>query len=507
MPKPDAMPMDACPLTAAEQRRNLLLFGANIGLIYLGAPVLYVGLTQAALLQHLGASNTFANLPSSFYFWMTPLPILAAWWFHRSRQIKPVIAGCFLLAALGGLLVAGTLVFPTPAWAAAMLRGLNARLPEPLQVPIHWSAPVVLLHSALLGGVLVTVSAFQWVVIGKGVAESRRGKVLALAFGVGPLLAVASALACQLIFSGSLELPTLWQGHQPWRMEIAPLAFPGNFAVLFAATTPILGLAALLSMKFVLPPPDADEQAARESFFDGVLAGFGGFFSNRLILLASICLILVGSGYSIINNFTLSTSSVVAKGEKAEVNEVKEPEEPANDVKPPADKKPENATQYVGYQHAIRFAFKAVGGLLLGWLLSLTHPKAGMLVTAGFCLASVLWVQAVAGQWIAGVAGKWFLLSFGLIGIGELFGVYFPNYILSCSPKSQMRRNMSFTGMLNMPTAFAPLLFGLIADSVAAATEDPAAGFIASFWVAVTILCAALALVLVLPTRPEPSGE
>ena len=35
------------------------------------------------------------------------------------------------------------------------------------------------------------------------------------------------------------------------------------------------------------------------------------------------------------------------------------------------------------------------------------------------------------------VPGPWFLLAFGLLGAGELYGVYFPNYILCCSPKAQ----------------------------------------------------------------------
>src|SRR5206468_4217811 len=87
-----------------------------------------------------------------------------------------------------------------------------------------------------------------------------------------------------------------------------------------------------------------------------------------------------------------------------------------------------------------------------------SHPKSGLLITGGFLLAGVLWARFVPGTW--------FLISFGLMGAGELFGVYYPNYILCCSAKSEMRRNMSFASMLNMPTGISAALFGKIADEV-----------------------------------------
>src|SRR4051812_34466705 len=46
-----------CPLSAREQTRNLVLYGINVTLVYLAAPVVYVGLMQAALLEKLGASK------------------------------------------------------------------------------------------------------------------------------------------------------------------------------------------------------------------------------------------------------------------------------------------------------------------------------------------------------------------------------------------------------------------------------------------------------------------
>ena len=56
---------DDCRLPPGDQTRNLALFAANQALIYLGAPVMYVGILQAALLQKLGASPLVANLPAT----------------------------------------------------------------------------------------------------------------------------------------------------------------------------------------------------------------------------------------------------------------------------------------------------------------------------------------------------------------------------------------------------------------------------------------------------------
>jgi predicted MFS family arabinose efflux permease len=219
-----------------------------------------------------------------------------------------------------------------------------------------------------------------------------------------------------------------------------------------------MGLAAFLSTRFIVPLPQVE--AARQPLLAGVFGGLGDFFRTRLTRRAAIAMILVCSGYIVLTNITLYTEE--ATGELAE--------------------------KYVGLQLALRFGFKIVGGLILGWLLTRTYPRMGMLVTGAFCLASVVWVLSVPG--------KWFLLSFGLMGVGELFGVYYPNYILSCSPKSKMRRNMSFNSMLNMPSALVAVFYGFLADHV---------GMRASFLTSIVLLVATLLLVqLGLPARPRP---
>jgi hypothetical protein len=446
-----------CPLSTREQTRNLLIFAVNYSLIYLGAPVLYVGLTQAALCERLETSKTIANLPGSVYFWMTPLPIIVAWYFSAVRLLKPVLTATYLIVALMGALVAATLLIPTPEWAQNVIVALSDTLPADFRPPPDWVIPAVLLHSAVLGCALGVVATYQWEVLGRGVAESRRGQALALAFGVGPSLAVVGSLISQLLLVGNVGF-----------IDIGTIAYPWNFAALFATTVPIMGLAAFLATRFVVPVPVAEVK--RKPLVTGVFGGFGEFFRYRLLLVAAVAMVLVASGYNILPNISLYTRE--ATGEAAE--------------------------KFVGFQNSLRFGFKIFAGLLLGWLLTRTNPRACLLVTAGFCFSSVCWALLAPKEslHLASAEIPLFLFSFALMGAGELFGVYYPNYILSCSAKSRMRRNMAITSMLNMPSGFAALLFGMVADRY---------GLRASFVVSMGILVVTLLLVhFGLPARPSP---
>ena len=82
------------------------------------------------------------------------------------------------------------------------------------------------------------------------------------------------------------------------------------------------------------------------------------------------------------------------------------------------------------------------------------------------------------------------------MGAGELWGVYYPNYVVTASAKSRIRRNMSIVILLYMPQGFGPVLFGRIADGW---------GLRASFYAAGGVLAATLLFVqLMLPARPRP---
>src|SRR5262249_2834534 len=198
-------------------------------------------------------------------------------------------------------------------------------------------------------------------------SASRRGQAFALAFGAGPILAVIASLASQLVLAGKvqgIDLP----------FSIPAVEYPWNFASLFAASVPIMVLAAFLSSQFIVPRPGVE--VARQPFRSGVLGGFGEFFGYRLILFATIGYILVYSGNLVMTNVSLFTKEAIGR---------------------PAE-------EYAGLQLALRFGFKIIAGFFLGWLLMRTNPKTLLLVTAGLTLAGVAWAM--------GAPGKWFLLSF-----------------------------------------------------------------------------------------------
>lgn len=222
-----------------------------------------------------------------------------------------------------------------------------------------------------------------------------------------------------------------------------------------------MGLASLMVHLYRIPLPVVDTE--REPFHVAVLGGFKGMISNRILLIACIAYLLVYCGNLVQNNMNIFTRISVGRA-------------------------PEDL---VGYQLALRFSFKMLAGFLLGWLLIRTNPKVPLLVTVGLQIAGVLWVLLVPGYW--------FMLAFGLMGAGELFGVYYINYPVCCSPKSQVRRNIAFLGLISSSVGLAPMLYGWISDTWSLR---------ASFWTAMIIMIFTAALVFFkLPARPQPLPE
>ena len=96
-------------------------------------------------------------------------------------------------------------------------------------------------------------------------------------------------------------------------------------------------------------------------------------------------------------------------------------------------------------------------------------------------------------------SGWWYLVTAGLLGAGELFGVYFPNYITTASAKSQVRANIAYLNLLGALVGFASVIFGQISDRF---------GRIASFHAATGVLILAMLLIIfALPARPTPREE
>ena len=482
MSNPDETPVratDDCPLPVRAQYRNLFVFAACTGLQYLTAPVLYVGITQASLCDRLGADARVANLPATFFFAMTAMPALIAWLFPHVRYLKRLLCLSYAVIAVAVAQVAVVLAIDAPT---------NIKV---------WS---VILQGAVSGAAGPTAIALLWEMIGRGADESRRGVALGLAFGVGPVFAVIGSIVQVSLLGGDL-----------FAWEFEGLGYPTGFVWLFGLGAPIMLLGSLLGALCVIPQPEFESPrrpisdvmalcvglalgfAALVLFFISTGAANGGesamrwlgfvllvgasiavvyhfrdILTQRMLLIATIVTVLVYSGNTIPSNMTLYAREVL---------EITDP----------------------GLQNTLRFSFKVAAGLFLGWLLTKTNPRAGILTTAGIYVAAQVWALFATGTF--------YLVAFGIYGAGELAGVYCPNYILSASRKQDYRRAMAFVTMLMVPAAPTGYMYGAIVDALSPRI-GPAAAFRASFGVCALLILSGIALAMtLLPAKPKPADD
>ena len=412
------------PASTSAQRRNGLVFLICNSLTYLIAPVTYVGVLHATILKSLNSSDTIANLPESVYLWVTPLPVLIAWFFPSPKLLRPLLMSSLIVKGAAGALVALLFAF----------------------APQSWWIPALVIHPGVIGITGGVQTMCLWELIGRGMTAERRGRVLGLTFGIGPIFAVLGSCLSQLLLKGDF----LGQLH------VTPVPQPWCYVWLFAATCPAMWLSATLVTLVQVPPAAETGDRARWS---EIAEGLKSYFLNPLILATAISFLLTYGGTMIMNNMSLYAQE--AFGEK-----------------------PEN---YAGLQLALRFGFKCLAGFLLGWLVTRMHARASLMATTAICMAGVGWALFVPG--------KWYLLSFGLLGSGELFYVYYLNYIIGCSPSARMRENTAYTNLITVTIGFLPLVFGAVSDEY---------GLRASFYVAIGILATALLIVkLRLPCQPQ----
>jgi MFS family permease len=423
-------PETGVALPGAVQQRNLLLFAGCIAMQYLAAPVIYVGMAHAALLDRMGASKMLANTPEVLYLLLTPTPVLLAVVFPAANQLKRLLAASYLLTAAGMALVLAVITLSLPAW---VVQG------------------AVLLQAVITGVAMPLAITLVWEAMGRGVDRALRGRALSLAYGCGPFFAFVGAQGSQLLLTG-----------ETWFLKLpGALPFPFNFALVFGAAIPAMLLAAFLAAQMVVPLPAAAEPP------QGLFTGLADFASSRLLRTAAIVTVLLYVGNTIPANMTLHTRAALQAD--------------------PSD--------YVMHQQTLRFVAKGVAGLLLGWMLARTSPRAGMLATGCVFMLAPLW---------AGLAeGRLYLLAFAIYGGGELVGVYAPNYILEASRPSDLRRNMAISNLLMAPAAPAGLLFGRMADLLQQPGR-PEVGLRASFALCAAIMAVGLLLaVWKLPPHPR----
>jgi len=462
--------------------------------------VLYVGITQASLCDHLGGDARTSNLPGTLFFAMTAMPALLAWLSPRVSSLKRNLGLYYGASAL-------------------MMASLAVTLAAPVSNQVKLA--MVVLQGGVSGAVMPAAIALLWEVMGRGSDESRRGLALSMAFGAGPLLAVAGSFGQTALLGGNL-----------FGLKFAGLDYPMNFIILFAAGVPVMGLAAIFAQFFVIQPVENEQKREPVSAVIGLLIGlplllaavafmqistihtplaaevsssttslqgaffryagylcavgsalsfiyhFREIFQQRVLLIATLVTVLVYAGNVIPSNMNLYSSEVLG------------------DI-------PE---KYAGVQNMLRFGFKVFAGVVLGWVLTRTNPKVGILATSSIFLVALIWAMLVTGPW--------YLVAFGIHGAGELVGVYAPNYIVSASRSDQLRRNMAFVTMLMVPAAPAGYLYGAIVDAVkqsgwtAFGMNSTSLGFRLSFLVCELLILSGIILAIrMLPARPRPTSS
>jgi MFS family permease len=130
----------------------------------------------------------------------------------------------------------------------------------------------------------------------------------------------------------------------------------------------------------------------------------------------------------------------------------------------------------------VRFGFKAVGGFILGGIAARFGTRAPIIVAVCLVVAAPIWAALARGYG--------YLLAFGLMGAGELGGVYFPNYVVSFSSEEDSARNLSILQLVTAASSIGPVLYGSITQAI---------GFRSSLAFGVLVAALSLALVTRLP--------
>ncbi len=314
----------------------------------------------------------------------------------------------------------------------------------------QWLAFGVVAHAGVIGITNGVTNMCLWELIGRGMTTARRGWTLGVTFGIGPACAVLGSCASQLILNGNfLGL-----------IRVTPIPEPWCYVALFGITGPAMLLSACCVL---LAKPPIDNAAPSSTSHVKAVQGLRAYFSNRLIVIAVCGFLLTSAGGNMImNNLALFVRD--ATGESPE--------------------------QYTGMQLALRFGCKSLSGFTLGWMLMRYQAKVPALTTTLFCIGGLAWALLIPG--------KWYLFSFGLLGAGELYYIYYLNYIVACSAPERIRENTAYTNCIMIVVSFMPLIYGWLSDNY---------GLRTSFYLGIGLLLIALFLVgIFLPRRPAQNS-
>jgi hypothetical protein len=309
-----------------------------------------------------------------------------------------------------------------------------------------WLAIGVTVHAGIVGITNGVTAMCLWELIGRCMTPERRGWTLGVTYGVGPACAVIGSCASQLILAGDFL----------GVIRMTPVPEPWSYVILFGVTCPAMILSACCALLAKTPRVEAVAATANTH----VLQGLRDYLGHPLIVIALVGFLLTGAGGNMImNNVALFVRDVLGEPPQA----------------------------YTGTQLALRFGCKSLSGFLLGWMMVRFSTKTPALMTTLFCIAGIVWALVVPGHW--------YLFSIGLLGAGELYYVYYLNYIVGCSAPERIRENTAYTNCILVTVSLLPLLYGWLSENY---------GLRSSFYVALGLLLATVFLIgRYLPPEPR----
>lgn len=221
------------PVTAEMDRHNGRIFLYSQVLIFLAAPVIYVGVVQAALCDKLGASATIANLPASTFLLGSVAPLFVSWWVPYSWE-RAVLVTASAFSSVLLTLVFGTLVLP---------------------VPDSFRIAAVVGQGLILGLSSSTALVFMYQCLGRGTSLEGRARAMKSALTLGPIAAVLGSLGAQFVLNRG----------------IPALTYPYDFALLYFIGIPCTACVALVNSRYRLIPLQDKPRQPLWQFLGGIL--------------------------------------------------------------------------------------------------------------------------------------------------------------------------------------------------------------------------------------------
>jgi len=353
-----------------------------------------------------------------------------------SAMVSNLPAAVYLLGSFApfylAMIVPHSLEVATVVWAntATAFLLVSVVVVLALPCPANIQIAVVVLVGLLMGCSESTSQVFTLQCLGRGTTIKGRSRAMKRTFTFAPLCAVAGSLGTQYVLDE----------------KTSPLAYPHDFMVIYSVAAISMASVAYVTSRYrVIPVPEEPQP----NFFRSVISTVQLCLNSRALLLLFAVYLMWNISLSATGNLALFTKMAIGRDPK----------------------------DFAGLIMAIRFAGKALGGYLLGWLALRFGTRSSVIASIIMLMAAAIWALVVPGYG--------YLFSHAIQGAGELGGIYIPNYVIELSEPAMGARNLSLINLASPLSSFAPPVYGMLADRF---------GFRSSFVFAILTALAALAL-------------